>query len=277
MSVYPQGIGLYLAKNSFSAENLNVLKSKLDKNLIFRVFGLAGVGKGTLSEMLSETLEIPHIESGLIIRCATFIYQDLKLELTDENTDLVFAKMEILADKELSFFYNNQKIAKSELKKPIIDENVTYYSSNLYLRKKFDDALDNLIQNTIQTACVADGRGSAEPYLLNAEDTGKTVIRLLLDTDINIKAERYYQHFVRQEKLKNPDYKENPEEKNRILTEFQTTILARDQKDIDNIISKNLGLISKDTAVVNTSFMTPQEVLETVLNYIDFRIEIQKN
>jgi cytidylate kinase len=276
MSVYPQGIGLYLAKNSFLAENLNVLKSKLDKNLIFRVFGLAGVGKGTLSEMLSETLEIPHIESGLIIRCATFIYQDLKLELTDENTDLVFAKMEILADKELSFFYNNQKIAKSELKKPIIDENVTYYSSNLYLRKKFDDALDNLIQNTIQTACVADGRGSAEPYLLNAEDTGKTVIRLLLDTDINIKAERYYQHFVRQEKLKNPDYKENPEEKNRILTEFQTTILARDQKDIDNIISKNLGLISKDTAVVNTSFMTPQEVLETVLNYIDFRIEIQK-
>ncbi len=273
MSVYPKGIATNLTKTSFSKEKIKKLKNTLPKNLIIRVYGLAGVGKGTLSQMLSETLDIPNLESSLILRCATYIYEKLQLDLTNLNTDKVFNEMDIyVVDGKLKFGLDGEEIKKDKLKNPFIDAHVTKYSTDLYVRQKFDEALDDLVQRVLDSACVADGRGSHEPYLVNAENHGFRVIRILVDTDRKIKAERYYDNYLKNKKKEDPNYQDTNQEKKQILEEFKETIIARDEKDIKNIKEKGIGLISKDSGFIDSSYMTPQEVLETALNFIEQQI-----
>jgi cytidylate kinase len=273
MSVYPEGVGTHLKKASFSQDQIKNLKSSLPKNLIIRIYGLAGVGKGTVSKMLADTLSIPNLESSLILRCATFIYKKLDLDLTDKNTDLVFEKMDISVDSgKLIFGMEGEAISKPELKSAFVDKNINTYSSNLYVRSKFDEALDDLVQRVFDSACVADGRGSHEPYLVNAEKHGFKVVRILVDADQKIKAERYYQEYLKQEKVKNPDFQETEDLKDKVLKEFELAILGRDKKDIKNIEDKGIGLISEDSGILDTSYLTPQECLETALSFISSRL-----
>lgn len=269
MSVYPENVGIKLTKKSFSSSQIQALKAKLPKNLIIRVYGLAGVGKGTLSKMLAKTLDIPNMESSLILRCATFIYENRNLVLNQENTDRVFEDMDIFVENnELKFGLNGAKIEKSQLKSAKIDKKVTKYSSDLYVREKFDKTLDDLVQRVFDSAIVADGRGAFEPYLLNAEKHDFKIIRILVDADQKIKAKRYYQEYIKNQILDNPDFIETDDLKDKVLAEFEQAILDRDKKDIANIIDKNIGLISEDSGILDTSYLTPQEALETALDFI---------
>ena len=275
-SVYPEGVGINLSYQKFSHTQVKSLKQNLPKNVLIRVYGLAGVGKGTLSKMLAETLEIPNLESSLILRCVTHIYLDKDFDLTETNTDLVFKNFKIeIKNQQLNFTYKSKILPKEILKAPIIDKNITKYSSNLYVRKKFDQSLSNLVQKSLKSAAVADGRGSHEPYLIEAEKNNFLVIRVLLDAKTEIKAERYYENFVKIEKAKNPDFQETESKKQAVLKEFEKNILDRDQKDVQNILDKKIGLISEDTGVIDTSFLTPNQVLETVLNFVQKKISNQ--
>jgi len=275
-SVYQEGVGINLSYQKFSHTQVKSLKQNLPKNVLIRVYGLAGVGKGTLSKMLAETLEIPNLESSLILRCVTHIYLDKDFDLTETNTDLVFKNFKIeIKNQQLNFTYKSKILPKEILKAPIIDKNITKYSSNLYVRKKFDQSLSNLVQKSLKSAAVADGRGSHEPYLIEAEKNNFLVIRVLLDAKTEIKAERYYENFVKIEKAKNPDFQETESKKQAVLKEFEKNILDRDQKDVQNILDKKIGLISEDTGVIDTSFLTPNQVLETVLNFVQKKISNQ--
>ena len=274
MSIYPENIGIKLTKKTFSKVQIEALKNKLPKNLILRVYGLAGVGKGTLSKMLAQTLEIPNMESSLILRCATFIYENKNLPLNKENTDQVFEDMDIYVEnQELKFGLNGAKIEKKDLKTANIDKKVTKYSSDLYVREKFDKALDNLVQRVFDSAVVADGRGAFEPYLLNAQQYGFQVIRILVDADQKVKAKRYYQEYVKNQILANPDFIETDNLKDKVLKEFEQAILERDKKDVANIEDKKIGLISQDSGILDTSHLTPGEVLETALSFVENQLK----
>lgn len=266
---YPSNIGIKLSKNSFDFKNLEELKKNLPKKAIIRVYGLAGVGKGTLSENLAKILEIPNLESSLILRAATFGYLKLDLELSEQNTQKIFEKIDIkVVDNHLEFYFERQLLSKKQLKSPEIDKNVTNFSSNVFMRQQFDETLDELVQQTFETACVADGRGALEPYLLKAEKSGFRVIRILLDSSDEVKAKRYYENFIKQKKDKDPIFVEQMEDKEEFLEQFEKTIVQRNNKDIQNILDKNLGLISQDSGLIDTSEFLPQEVLETALDFI---------
>ena len=270
---YPKNIGILLSKNSFDFEKLDFLKSNLSKTVIIRVYGLAGVGKGTLSENLSNILEIPNLESSMILRAATFGYLKLKLELNQQNTKKIFDKISIqIVENCLEFSFEGQVLDKKDLKAPEIDKNVTDFSSNVFIRQKFDETLDELVQETFKTACVADGRGALEPYLLKAEKLGFTVIRILLDSSDEIKAQRYYGSFIKNKKSKNPNFVEEIEHKVEFLKEFEHNIVKRNNKDIQNILEKDLGLISLDSGLIDTSNLSPQEVLEIALGFIQKKL-----
>jgi len=266
---YPKNIGKILEKATFSQDQLESLKNNLSKKVIIRVYGLAGVGKGTLSESLAKSLQIPNLESSMILRIATFGYLKLGLELSDLNTQKVFEKIDIkVVDNSLEFYFENKFVDRKSLKNPVIDKNVTDFSSDLFVRQKFDDTLDNLVQKVFKTAVVADGRGAFEPYLLKAEKSGFKIIRVLLDSSDEIKAKRYYRGFIKSEKAKNPDFDEKVINKQEFLKEFEKTVVQRNQKDITNILDKKIGLISKDSGLIETSNLSPQEVLETTLDFI---------
>lgn len=266
VSIYPANIAQKLDYQSFDLSKISELKNRLPKNLIVRIYGLAGVGKGTVSKMIGEDLGIANVETSFILRCATYIYLDLKLETTDINTDLVFSRMSVsIDDKALNFVYNNRVITSKELKTPQIDKKVPVLAQNQYLRDKFDDTLDNLVQN-LTLPFIADGRGSHEPYLVKAEKRGQPIIRILLDATDEVKAERYLAAFL----VKNPDA--TTEDKLRILEEFKNTIIIRNQQDAKNILEKNLGLISNDSGLLDTSNFSADQVLETSLDFISKKL-----
>jgi cytidylate kinase len=270
---YPKNIGKKISKKSFNldknSDQLRYLKQVLSKKTIIRVYGLAGVGKGTLSKNLSDILEIPNLESSMILRAATFGYLKLNLELNQKNTKTVFDKIDIkVVNNNLVFSFENQFLEKKDLKSPIIDKNVTNFSSNKFVRERFDQTLDKIVQETFKSSCVADGRGALEPYLVKAENLGIKVIRILLDSDDETKAERYYQSFIATKKNKNPNFFEDLSHKQEFLEEFEKTVIARNKKDIENILDKKIGLISEDSALIDTSDLSPKEVLETTLDFI---------
>lgn len=272
VSIYPSNIAQKLDYNQFNLDSIPDLAKRFPKNLIIRIYGFAGVGKGTISKMLSDSLNIANVESSFILRCVTLIYLDLKLDITNDNTDLVFSKMKVWTDsKSLNFEYNNSPVTAKELKTPEIDKQVPILAQNQYIRDKFDDYLDNLVQS-MDKAFIADGRGSHEPYLVKAEKRGQPIIRILLDASDEVKAERYLAAFM----AKNPDA--DKEKQLEILEEFKNTIIVRNNRDAQNIIEKNLGLISADSGLIDTSDFTATEVLEIALNFIDSKLsEIEKN
>ncbi len=274
MSVYPNGVGIKLNTAAFSNDQIQALKSKLSKKDLIRIYGLAGVGKGTLSKMISESLAIPNIESSLILRCTTLIYETENLEETDENTDLVFDKMKISTNSTgLTFEVDGRIIAKNDLKNSFVDTYVSHYAQNIHIREKFDNALKDLVENKMTTASIFDGRGSHEPYLVEAEEKGFNVIRILVDCDLKTKADRYVQAIIDTRKVENPTYDPNGSEMEELFEEFQKTVAERDQNDIRNILEKNLGLISADSGLLDTANLTPQEALETALSFIETRVK----
>jgi cytidylate kinase len=268
VSVYPKEIGIRLQKSFFDINKIERLKESLPKNSIIRVYGLAGVGKGTLSYSLSDILELPNIESSFILRCATYIYKKLDLETSRQNTDLVFDKMITkIKNKALNFEFKDQEITAKDLKTAFIDKFVPIYAQDLYIREKFDDTLDFITQS-MSEPFIADGRGAFEPYLVKAEQRGQLVIRILLDSDDEIKAKRYINGLL----TKQNKSSFSKEEEGEILAEFKKTIVLRNQRDVQNIIEKKLGLISDDTGFIDTTQMNPEEVLKTALSFIESKI-----
>lgn len=262
MSVYPKNLAINLSSKPFDSKKTIELKNNLPNNLIIRVYGLAGVGKGTLSKSLADTLGIPNIESSFILRCATHIFQEMNLDFSKENIDKVFAEFKVSTDQSgLVFDWKGKKISDKELKTPKVDELVPVVAQIPHVREKFDTTLDNVVLE-LNKPLVADGRGSHEPYLVKAEKRGWKVVRLLLDASDEIKADRYLAKYLSKHPNLNSDQKED------IIKEFKKTVVERNHQDVKNILDKNLGLISEDSGFIDTSNMSPQEVLETALNFV---------
>lgn len=262
MSVYPQNLAINLTYSPFDYTQIEKLKSKLPNNLIIRVYGLAGVGKGTLSKSLAEILEIPNIESSFILRCATHIFQSLELEFSEQNIDRVFEEFQILVDKVgMKFNWQGKLISEKELKTPEVDKLVPQLAQIQHVRQKFDDALDKVVKD-LNRPLLADGRGSHEPYLIKAENRGYKIIRILLDACDEVKADRYLAKYL----SKHPNL--NQSEKDQIIEEFKKTVVERNNQDVKNILEKKLGLISQDSGFIDTSNMSPEEVLQTALCFV---------
>lgn len=271
MSVYPENVGSKIIQSTFSLLQIQSLKQDLPKDTIVRVYGLSGVGKGTLSEKISESLAIPCLNSGLIWRAITYICLDLQIPPTTLDTRIITDNLITNIDLQgLYFFYNQKKLLESDLKNNSIDKEVYKFAQNQILRDLFDDILQDILFTQKKTPIVSDGRGSHEPYLVEAENRKYKVIRILVDCDQEVKTQRYFLQYAKNHPefdLKNPDSKE------KLINEFKQDIVTRDQKDVENIIAKNLGLISEDTGILDNSTLTPQQTLETALAYIERRLQ----
>ena len=138
MAEYSRDIGIWLGKKAFNDNQIKDLKSKLTSDIIIRVYGLAGVGKGTLSSTLASTLGIPVFDSGKIWRALTYIYNDLALEDTLENTQLVFSKIDVFQDNTtIRIRYGNKIFQESDLKNAFIDARVFGYAAKEVNQQEF--------------------------------------------------------------------------------------------------------------------------------------------
>ncbi|MEM1312529.1 MAG: (d)CMP kinase [Patescibacteria group bacterium] len=267
---YPPDVGVKINKSSITDSEIQDLVNRLPNNVIFRVFGFAGTGKGTLSSNLATALSIPNVESSLIWRAITLIYEDLGLGLEDKNSDLVLAKLQVVhgAEKQLLVKYDSNIINRVSLKSPLVDSKVATYSANSYLREKFYDLMIDFL-SSINCSCVLDGRGAYPRYITGIEERGYKIIRLLLDASESEMAQRYYASYINKKLITDPDYVESASEKQLLLENFNKGIIARNDKDWETWNRLDLGTITEDTAIVDTTGMSIDEVFQSVLSYIN--------
>jgi cytidylate kinase len=269
MSVYPKNVGNPIIPTSFSLEQTWQLKDSLPKNLIIRIYGLSGVGKGTVSDKLAEVLAIPSLNTGLIWRAITFLALDRGIEPTTTQTQEITDNLTTGLDLDgLNFVYEGKKLTISDLKNNLIDKEVFKFAQNQILRDLFDQILTQIVLDKGNTPIISDGRGSHEPYLVEAEKRGYQIIRILVDCNLEVKTQRYFLQYAKS----HPDFHDSPEVHAKLLEQFKKDIFTRDEQDVANIVAKNLGLISEDTAILDNSYLNPEQTLQSALAYIQSRV-----
>jgi cytidylate kinase len=261
LSPYPNNVGQILNSDS----NQFVLETKT----IVRVFGLAGAGKGTLSKQLVDFYNIANLETSYILRSATWIYKQLGLEFNDANTSKVFDQIKIeFFDKVLHFTWVNNgteiKLTDNELRSNIVQENVAVLSGNTQFRQEYYDKISFILNNLIDSAVILDGRGSNTPYLNLAEADGFKVIRIFLFANKHSNYTRYKSAYQIRNQIS--DWTELDEINCR--NEFDTNIDQRNMQDYQNAVDNNMGLLTPDTGIIDTSNLKPTQVLQIAVEFI---------
>jgi len=277
-NIYPKNIGEYLTKTIFPLEQIPILKSQLKQKVVISLDGLAGVGKGTVGKAVSGFLEIPHLHSGLIYRALTYIYQDLLLPLSDQNTDLVISKIQAgVEDGAIKIYYKGRFLKDGELRNELIDQHINEYNNNLYVRSKIDEALTNVVLYLHENPFIIDLRGATPPYIKAAEEAGFLVIRLLLTAQLEEKVRRRFKEYIDTAKKLNPLFQLSDSDSQRIYEEVFQAIVRRDTQDVESIIQTGIGLIHEKSGVIDTTDLTVDEVIGTTFQFISDSLKNRYN
>ena len=262
LSPFPNNVGTIL--NSTSIDIEKHLITDIPKKTIIRIYGVVGSGKGTLAKQLCQNYPFTNLETSNILRSATWIYKTLNLEFSKENTDKVFDQIDIkIEGKKLIFFWNKQdkqiKLESVELRSNVVDQYVSTLSGDPYFREKYYNKINFILENLVDSPVILDGRGCDTPYLREAEKNNFKVIRIFLWVNEEISYDRF---------LSRLNITETIETKSSLKLKFTENVLNRDKKDYENVISNNLGTISADTGIIDTSHLSPEQILEITLGFI---------
>jgi cytidylate kinase len=261
----PANTGVFLNKKP--TIDLNFLIKQQASNYVVCIDGLAGSGKSTLGKRLSSSLNVPHISSGIFYRVFTYIFCVYNLPFTPESIDSITQDISFsIASKEFSIMYKGNKVPMSELKNDAIDAALNRYSSDIYFRSSVTTILVKMVQQ-LQSSFILDLRGAYPDYVKEIIKQNRPVIKLLLVANIDVKAQRRLEEYMLS-KYSKDRYYQSPEHQRELYDSIKDKIVERDYLDIQSILKTNIGLISEDSGVIDTSDITEEQVLELSLNYI---------
>jgi cytidylate kinase len=247
----PKKIGIKL--NGFNLDQ-SPDRIKLPDKTIIRIFGTICSGKGTISKSLSDYYKIPHIDTGKIWRAVTYICSTNNLEPSFENVINAFDQLSVkIVEGSFYLIYNEAELENHQLKNPAIDSIIFKYS---VYREAYNKFLVKIFEEN-EFSMVLDGRGSMTPYLIQAEKLGYRVIRIFLCASLDESAKR-----------RMIDYKNNGNAELDI-DQIKELIYKRDKADYETLVSQNLGFITPDTAILDTSDIEINEAFEICKNYIN--------
>lgn len=268
-NIYPPQVGVRLSSSIFPRERIAELKKLLTTKVVISLDGLAGVGKGTVGKALSQLLGLPHLHSGLIYRALTYIYQDLLLPLSDENTNTVISKIQAgVEDGKIRIHYKGRFLEDHELRNEFIDQHLNEYNNNLYVRSKIDEALTNVVLSLHSSPFIIDLRGTNPPYIAAAEESGFHIIRILLTAKLEEKVSRRFKEYMETAHKTNPGFQLSEDQSQKVYEECFEAIVRRDTQDIESIIQTRIGLIHEKTGLIDTTDMSIDEVIGTSLQFI---------
>ncbi len=264
-SPYPDNIGFKLQPQPFSMDSIQQLKETLTSDLLINIYGLAGAGKGTLNRNLASTLAIPSLDSGLIHRALTYAYEDQQLECNTGNISEVFNQLEISLDLTgLTIKYDGRILSMETLRNPRISSRVAFYAQKDFEQFAFFDKVYEII-STCPYPVVLDGRGSNPNHVKKLSGDGYKIFRLLLEVSHSQNYIRYQQDYKLKHKLSTLDAEHDA----RVRQEFESGYIRRDEADLVWMEQMQIGIISNDSARLDTTELTPQQVLETTLYYLN--------
>ena len=205
--------------------------------------GTAASGKGTLSEHLSKELKLPRLDTGLLYRKLAFIYIK-SIKLTPEQTIIKNSLLKrILNDFDLN------GLDQETLKNNLYGNFASKIGKLDFVRNKLKKIQIEFVENMTKKkgGCILDGRDIGTEILPNAD------YKFYIDAPIKIRAKRRF------EQLYSIDQS----------IEFKNILIDLEKRDISDKSRKNSPLIfAKDSILINSEYLNPQQVLKKALYYI---------
>ncbi len=216
----------------------------MEKIIQIAIDGPAGAGKSTIAKLVAEKLNILYLDTGAMYRAITFYAVQNGVEGTDnealaklfENFDLEFT------DEKL--FLNGTDITK-EIRTPEIDKAISVFAANPFVREKLVK-----LQREI---------GSQRSIVMEGRDIGTVVLKdtpykFYLDANVDVRANRRYE----QNMQKGVSFDKEA---------IKSDIIRRDK--VDSGRAADPLTIAEGSTVIDTSYMSSEEVLNTILNKVN--------
>ena len=205
--------------------------------------GTAASGKGTLSKLLSKALNLPNLDTGLLYRKVAFKYIKSIKSYPEQNTIDDSILNNILNDFDLNDL--DQKTLKNDL----YGNFASIIGKLDFVRYKLKIIQIEFVENMTKTkgGCILDGRDIGTKILPNAD------FKFYVDAPLKIRAKRRFEQLY----------------SNDTSIKFENILLDLEKRDFSDKSRDNSPLIlSKDSILLNTEFLNPNEVLKKALSYI---------
>jgi len=204
--------------------------------------GPAGSGKSSISKELANQLHCVHIDTGAMYRAVTAIALRNQTPLDDVKT-YQFLESSLFEYQKESIYLNDEDLT-DVIRETHINQHVSLVSSIEYVRKKLVEVQQHLAK---KYDVVMDGRDIGSVVLPNAQ------VKIFLTAEIEERAKRRIHELGIDIPLK----------------QMIDDIASRDLKDSTRKISPLTK--ASDAIVIDTTYLTKEEVIQAILIEIDKR------
>lgn len=213
------------------------MSSFRNKRPVISIDGTAGSGKGTLAKKLSKSISFDHLDTGLLYRYLAHLKLQKKL-FSLETHDLLKLSINYSTIKRLNL--RTEMIGKES---SIISSVKSVRSFLLIFQRSFADDPPS------GEGSVIDGRDIGSVVIPNAE------VKFFIDANLKLRAKR------RLNEIKDLKHK---------TTDSLKTILSlmRDRDNRDRKRSESPLIIPRGSILIDTSELTPDQVLKKALMHV---------
>ena len=212
--------------------------------MIIAVDGPAGAGKSTISKLVAKKLGIQYLDTGAMYRAVTLYFLENNVDFS--NIDEVEKNLDKIHIDFLNniLFLNNIDVSK-QIREKNINDNVSDVSALAIVREKMVDLQRKMSNNK---SVILDGRDIGTVVFPNAN------YKFFLVASVDIRAQRRYK-----EELEKGNKSAN-------IDDIKKSIENRDYIDSTRTVTP---LKKADDAIqIDTSYMNIEEVVESIISYI---------
>ena len=205
--------------------------------------GTAASGKGTLSNHLSKALNLPRLDTGLLYRKVAFKYIKSIKSIHEQKTIDNSILKNILNDFDL------KDLDSETLKHDLYGNYASIIGKLDFVRNKLKILQMEFVKIMTKKkgGCILDGRDIGTKILPNAD------FKFYVDAPLKTRAKRRYEQLYSNNKS----------------IEFKNILFDLEKRDFSDKSRDNSPLIlSKNSILLNTEFLNPDQVLKEALNHI---------
>lgn len=218
------------------------------KNYTVAIDGPAGAGKSSVSKEVAKKLNITYIDTGAMYRACALVALETGVDVRRETLPMrrMFEEFDLKFENTSSgqrVIINDVDITR-EIREPHISNGASYISAMPYVRDKMVELQREMAKNQ---SVLMDGRDIGTNVFPNAE------VKIFLTATAEKRAERRF--------------KELSEKGTKTtLSEVLQDINKRDKNDSEREYAPLK--VAEDATVIDTTELTFEEAVETVLNHI---------